>query len=275
MRPYNSGYDIIHGINSYYGYGDIIRNNIVHNIKSNRLNGSTGILLSGTWGEVGNNNQVYNNMVYDISTTTFQASSRVAGIQMYFQHTPIIFYNTVYLSGNGNGANPAGSAAIFIAQYDNLNVDIRNNILVNTRDESPYCASVIRIFSGSPLASSNFNDLYYEPNQFNCLVSFISTDYHTLAEWQATGKDLSSISEMPHFMSSTDLHIDKIFPTNLERGATPIATITTDFDGDLRNVTTPDIGADEFDGFTFEDPLPAGTYTDRTWRKLRNNSAYI
>ena len=40
-----------------------------------------------------------------------------------------------------------------------------------------------------------------------------------------------------------------------------------------RNATTPDIGADEFDGFTFEDPLPAGTYTVGTGGQLRNNSA--
>ena len=35
------------GINSYYGSGDIIRNNIVHNISASDDWGSTGILLSG------------------------------------------------------------------------------------------------------------------------------------------------------------------------------------------------------------------------------------
>jgi hypothetical protein len=44
------------------------------------------------------------------------------------------------------------------------------------------------------------------------------------------------------------LHIDETIPTYLESRGTPIAGIDTDFEGDSRNVSTPDIGADEFDG---------------------------
>jgi hypothetical protein len=49
--------------------------------------------------------------------------------------------------------------------------------------------------------------------------------YLTLAEWQATGKDLHSYVEMPHFMSPTDLHIDETIATYLESRGTPIAGI--------------------------------------------------
>ena len=59
---------ITHGINLYVGTGCIIRNNIVHNIRSNNLLGSTGILLSG--GANGISNKIYNNMVYDIQSTS-------------------------------------------------------------------------------------------------------------------------------------------------------------------------------------------------------------
>ncbi len=52
---------------------------------------------------------------------------------------------------------------------------------------------------------------------------------------------------MPNFILS-DLHIDPAIPTYIESGATPIAGIDTNFDGGSRNVSTPDIGADEFDG---------------------------
>ena len=186
------------GINSYAGNGDIIRNNVVHNIyASGGIYGGIGILLSGG---VGSNNLVYNNMVYDIRSSSIAVQSSVAGIQMWGQNNPKIYYNTVYLNGNGDGANSDGSAALYI--YNSCsNVDAKNNILVNTRDESPYCASSIRVYTNTTL-TSDYNDLFYEASQNSCLVRIGSTEYLTLADWQVTGRDLSSITEMPHFIAS-------------------------------------------------------------------------
>jgi hypothetical protein len=237
----------IFGINSYWGEGDIIRNNIVHNIHaSNNLYGSNGIGLSGSAGQYGNNNSVYNNMVYDIRSSSSQPNSSVAGIQMWCQINPKIYYNSVYLSGTGS--NPLGSAAFRIFTYggNSSNVNLKNNILVNTRDESPYCATAIYDYTAANL-SSDYNDLYYEPNGNNCLVRIGNTDYLALADWQAQGKDLHSYDEMPHFISLNDLHIDETIPTYLESRGTPVVGIDIDFDGDTRNATTPDIGADEFE----------------------------
>ena len=93
---------LIMGINCYDGSGDIIRNNIVHNIKSSAGYTSTGILLSGSSGEVGNNNTVYNNMVYDIQSTSTASNNRVTGIQMWNQNNPKVYYNSVYLTGEGS-----------------------------------------------------------------------------------------------------------------------------------------------------------------------------
>ncbi len=44
------------------------------------------------------------------------------------------------------------------------------------------------------------------------------------------------------------LHIVNALSTQLESGGSAIAGITDDYDADTRNVTTPDIGADEFNG---------------------------
>jgi photosystem II stability/assembly factor-like uncharacterized protein len=236
------------GINSYFGFGDIISNNVVHNIfVSDGIRGGMGILLSGDTGEEGNNNMVYNNMVYDIHSTSTQPNSRVAGIQIWAQINPKIYYNTVYLSGTGNGANPAGSAAfnVYGGFSSCTGIDLKNNIFVNTRDESPYCASAIFDYDTSNL-TTDYNNLYYEPSGNNCLVRVGSNDYLTLADWQAMGQDLSSVTEKPNFKNPY-LHIDQMLPTNLEGGATPIAGIETDFDGDNRNAASPDIGADEFE----------------------------
>jgi hypothetical protein len=232
--------DLVIGINSYWGSGDVIRNNIVHNLKSSSGYTSVGILLSGSSGQQGNNN-----FVYDIQSTSTTSLNRVTGIQMWDQNNPKIYYNSVYLSGTGS--NKAGSAALYV-QSNSTNVDARNNIFVNTRDESPYDASSIYDYYASNILTFDYNDLYYSGSEYNCLVKIVSTKYNTLADWQATGKDLHSISEMPNFIDP-DLHIDTSIPTNLEKHATPLAGIVeTDFDGDIRNATTPDIGADEFDG---------------------------
>ncbi|HEY6627310.1 MAG TPA: hypothetical protein VIZ21_10155, partial [Ignavibacteriaceae bacterium] len=246
------------GINSYAGDGNVIRNNVVHNMKSSIGYSCVGILLSGGSGI---NNMVYNNMVYDIQSSSTQGNSRVAGIQIWNQTNPKIYYNTIYLSGVGNGANPLGSAALYIygGFSGSTGVELKNNIFVNTRDESPYCASAIYDYNIYNL-TSDYNDLYYDdtyPN--NCLVRLGTTNYNTLAEWQVLGKDPNSISEMPNFVALEDLHIDGNFETLLDKGATPIVGIETDFDGETRNVTTPDIGADEFTIVGVEDELQLPT----------------
>ena len=179
------------GINSYSGLGDIIRNNVVHTVRSSTGYSAIGILLSGG---SGSNNMVYNNMVFDIQSSSTQSDSRVAGIQIWNQANPKIYYNTVYLTGTGS--NIQGSAALYIygGFSASTGVDVKNNIFINTRDESPYWASAIYDYEASNL-TSDYNDLYSN----NYLVRIGSTNYNTLADWQATGKDLNSLNESCEF----------------------------------------------------------------------------
>jgi hypothetical protein len=232
------------GIIAIMGEGDIIRNNIIFNFRATQGFTGSGILLYGSTSILGNDNIAYNNMIYDIQSSSTQADSRVAGIQVQYQNNPKIYYNSVYLEGAG--ANKLGSAGLYLSSHV-TNADIKNNIFINTRDESPYCASAIYDY-GSANLTSDYNDLFYDnTNNNNCLVKVGGTNYNTLADWQATGKDLHSYVEMPHFIEPY-LEIDPTIPTYLESRGTPIAGIETDYNGDPRNVTTPDIGADEFDG---------------------------
>lgn len=233
------------GINSYSGLGDIIRNNVIHNVRSSTGTSAVGILLSGG---SGSNNIVYNNMIYDIQSSSTQSDSRVTGIQIFKQTNPKIYYNTVYLSGTGT--NHLGSAAFYVfgGWGGSSGVELKNNIFVNTRDEGPYCASAIYDYNASNL-TSDYNVLHYDDtNSNNCLVRAEGNDYKTLGDWQATGKDEHSYAEMPPFLSPTDLHIDETVATYIESGGIPITGIDKDFDGHTRHSLTPDIGADEFNG---------------------------
>jgi hypothetical protein len=216
--------------------GCVIRNNVVHNIDGkNAVDGGFGIELSGDIGNPGINNQVYNNMVYDIRSS----SNRASGIQLWYVNNSKIYYNTVYLFGNGTGTTTNGSAALYIS-HSCTNVESKNNILVNTRDESPYFATAIYDYTASNL-TSDYNDLYSS----NKLVKIGATNYNTLAEWQATGKDINSVSKLVNFVSAIDLHLTGLSNGDIDLIGTPIAGITTDIDGDTRNAFYPYKGADE------------------------------
>ena len=231
------------GIVSVGGVGETIRNNVVHNVYVDDGNyGGIGIFLNGTTGHAGIINSVYNNMVYDIRSSSPEVSAKVSGIELRNQTYAKIYFNSVYLSGTG--ANQKGSASLYLGDGCSINY-VKNNILVNTRNEAPYCASAIYDFSFSNL-TSDYNNLYYEPTQYSCLVRAGGADYHSLSEWQSTGKDMHSYTEMPHFVNP-DLHIDRTFDTILELNGTPIGGISYDIDGELRNTLNPDIGADEFE----------------------------
>ena len=232
------------GINSYWCNSSEIFNNKVYNISDNNsYYGAAGILLSGSAGEEGNNNLVYNNMIYDIRNSSVQSTSCAAGINIWNQNNPKIYYNSVYLSNTGS--SPSRSSAFNVAEQC-PNIDAKNNIFVNTREESLYTASSIYDYSVSNL-TTNYNDLYCPQSQNNCVVKIGTSKYNQLIDWQALAKDVNSISEMPNFVNS-DLHIDSSTPTNLESHGTPITGIDLDFDGDARGTTSTDIGADEFDG---------------------------
>ena len=82
----------------------------------------------------------------------------------------------------------------------------------------------------------------------------------TLALWNAAvPADLNSVSQNPNYLAG--LKIDTTIPTQLESGGIPIAGITTDFEGTVRNATTPDIGADEFAGLFLDLSAPTIVYT--------------
>jgi trimeric autotransporter adhesin len=232
-----NGEDVTYGIQVVSCDSTIIRNNVIHDVYNETgPTGSMGIILDG-----GHDNTVYNNMIYDIRTSP--NGQYLTGILIYQETNPKIYYNSIYLSGGG--AYASGSTDLYI-QSGTDSLDLRDNILINTRVDSPKTATVINDYTSSNI-TSNYNDLYCSAGPDNYLVGILGTYYKTLEDWETTGQDSNSLFEMPVFRSP-DLHIDTTVNTDpgIDSSGTPIAGIESDIDGDLRDPSTPDIGADEF-----------------------------
>ncbi len=144
----------------------------------------------------------------------------------------IDFYNN---SVNITGGSYPSSYSLKIS--GGTNNTIVNNILNNYID-----GNAINWESGT-IAECNYNNLY---TTGSTLVKHGSTDYATLADWQASpeGFGTGSYSEDVTFVSSTNLHI---VSTPVPLNGTTIASVIDDIDGETRG-TPPFIGADEPNG---------------------------
>lgn len=140
-----------------------------------------------------------------------------------------IYYNNIVLnSGGGNGRT------IYLSN-NSTNMAMQNNNVMNNNG-----GYAIYAVTGS-IGSSNYNNLY---SLGGTLGRIGNQNTASLANWKsATSQDANSISVNPSFMSTTDLHVANYA---MDKLGSPIAGITTDIDGEVRDVTNPDIGADEF-----------------------------
>ncbi len=181
---------------------------------------------------------VFNNMVYSLETTT----GNYYGISAHQGYDNKYYYNSVYTGGNRT-----------MYHYRGYNSIVKNNIFYNFGTSGSRRAYHL---SGAPTTYgtiSDYNDIY-APN--GAAVGYYLAYHYTLAAFQAaSGTNANSISADPIFMSYTDtpdLHITTFLPSPVDGEGIPIATVTDDFDFEPRDVSTPDIGADEFTYIPFD-----------------------
>jgi len=230
-----------------------IYNNKVHDIKNTSTSATTSIYpvygsLSGTA-----TMNLYNNFIYGITsayTGSASTTRQIKGIYLVTATTGQTFnvsYNSVRIDGS---SSPNISSSCFeISSTTGAIIVTKDNIFANLTGAQTtakhYCwVSTSATLVGIAGSSSNYNDLYIS-NTTNGFVGLgNATDFATLSSWQtAMSQDANSKSTDPQFVSSTDLHAQAVL---LDGAAIPVEGITTDIDGETRNATTPDIGADEF-----------------------------
>ncbi len=238
--------------------GTRIWNNIVYDLGTRGTTAAVvyGINSGGATGDT-TRTRIYNNMVYGLDYTSTATTGTLVGISAGVGIRDTIAYNSVSLTG----ADPTGiiNAGLAITSTSTSIAGLvwRNNIS-NVTKTTTGAGRSLAFYSANATAgifSSNYNDLFAATQAGTHVGAITTTNYTTLANWQTgSGGDANSISVAPNFRSP-DLHIDSTIATPINGGATPIAGIATDYDGQTRNATTPDIGADEFSPFT----TPAAT----------------
>jgi|GEM_PF-764338 hypothetical protein len=224
------------------------------------LSGSqTGSTINGIYILGGSAVYLYNNFISDLYANTATGANAVNGIYILGGTTVGLYYNSVFLNATSTGTS-FGSSGV----YKTLTTigDFRNNIIVNTSTPGSTSGNSTAIKWSSTYnaayyaATSNNNCLYAGIPSANKLIFFdgINSD-QTIAAYKTrvNPKENLSFTELPPFNNIAtkpyDLHMQLTQSTQCESGGVSVTapfSITTDYDGDIRNVSTPDVGADEF-----------------------------
>ncbi len=224
----------------------IIINNV---IKSQNSDYARGIFISGDGldesGEYPVKGHLANNFIY-------LNSSQNRGIRADELNDYGIYHNTVYISNTSSTDN------VYCLDLSNTcsAIDISNNIFANDSDGgAPY------LFHTTTGFTSDFNDLYSS----GAVAAYLDsngdqTDFDDLAAWQSfSGGDANSISVKPNFETEGDF---RILNPEMDNAGTPIAEVITDIEGDPRDATAPDMGADEYTAPSLPDLIVANQYAD-------------
>ncbi len=235
----------VSGIALYAGNCSI-SGNAIHTL--NTANNTSSIVGINSFAPTGN---IVNNMVSlgrDSAGASVTYGCGIFGIYDW-SGASNYYFNSIHISGSAvNGAS--NSYALYSTTTGNRRYT--NNIFMNSRSNNGstgkhYAIQVAGTSANPPGLICNYNDLF-AGGTGGMLGYFNNADVADISSWKsATGKDTNSISADAKFVGSSDLHIDSTVASSVNAAGSVISGFTEDFDGNLRNGSTPDIGADEFD----------------------------
>jgi hypothetical protein len=259
----------VYGINA----STATTNNIYKNNIYNLTGSAAGSLVYGLNSLSGTTITFHNNFVSDLKAPNATGLNAVIGLNISGGTTVNAYFNTIYLNAISSSVTTFGTAGIYKSSA--TMGDLRNNIVVNNSTPGLTGLSYNVAFK----MSGTYNATYYASNSNNnCfyagtpsatnLIFFDGTNSdQTLTDFRnrVSPRDVVSVSEMPPFINSTsspyNLHLTVGAPSQCESAASAISSITIDFDGDTRNASTPDIGADEGSFGLLDLTAPSISYT--------------
>ena len=209
----------------------------------------------------------------------------IEGISVFGGTTSNIYYNTVYFTGTSSAAN-FGSSALYADNTSTI-LDLRNNILINTSTPKgtgrTTAFNIPLAYNATYYVSTSNNNLFYAgtPGASNLIFYDGTNSDQTLAAFQTRvgpTSDVDSVTE-PFFNAAT--YFESIIGSNslylkpkslcnvssANNAGAPIGSITNDYNSAVRDATTPDIGAWEFDshGKRWNGTIDAKWNTIKNW----------
>ena len=252
---------VVTGINLNGATSINLFKNKIYALSTSNASGS----VAGITNSAGTTSNIYNNIIGDLTAPAANAANPVIGLNISGGTTVNAYYNTINIAGTSSGAL-FGSSAVFASTA--TTVTLRNNIFVNNGNPTGagLCAAYRRSATAalSTYSAASNNNLFFGTTLFTD-GTITNTTLSTLKA-TLTPSDASSVTENPSYLSTVGsnanfLHINTTIATQLESGGSAVAGITDDYDAQVRNVSTPDIGADEFTGIIADLTAPLITYT--------------
>ncbi len=277
------------GVNSTNTVTSTIEKNKVNRVKNNNpvTSSAFGINVAGTTGSA---HIVQNNFVSGVindqtaGTGGFGTTFGAYGIRIISGTDHKIYHNSVHLYGAMPGATSTNlTAALMIPSTLRTGLDVRNNIFSNqitggNPDGTRHAVVYLPSGGTSTMNLTLNNNAYFEGGDplsrlaqvgptFATSIGYFAADFDPTQTTPATNfraysstlsaagtNDNASfaLTTPPPFTSNVDLHIPAGTATRIESGGAAVGVVD-DIDLDVRNATTPDIGADEFAG----NPAPA------------------
>ncbi len=162
-----------------------------------------------------------------------------------------IYHNSVYVGGTGvSNSTAATQTAALFRQGTGTADNIQNNIFVNMRTNAGSGMKNYAVYLGANTALTLNYNVYQYVNGATNFFGYNALDVTAYnAAWVAS--DLNSQAADPLFINATgsaasvDLHINPTLSTPVEQMGVNVASVTSDYDGQVRSGLTPvDIGAD-------------------------------
>lgn len=233
--------------------GTIISQNDISNLVGLRTATTVGygaeaiILSAGT----ASNTLVSNNFISKISSFAANTSSATytGGILINAGTGYKVYNNSVYLTETQDNGTNKGLPIAFSSTVSTAGaIDLRNNVFVVNLADTTIPAFSISVPPVAATYTGIDNNIYYSSGPDLGQTPGGPLAFKDIAGMKSIlGGNTNSIKALPKFISETDLHFAQDTGNAvLDNKGVSISDVTTDFDSDVRNASTPDIGADEF-----------------------------
>ncbi|MES2690418.1 MAG: right-handed parallel beta-helix repeat-containing protein, partial [Bacteroidota bacterium] len=230
-----------YGIYATYIYqnAQVLNNNIVINTSASQAYG-LGLIGLNNGGNASVRALIANNMI-KVSTGT--ANNFGIYIDQYMYYSDVI-HNTVNVINSGTGIAYAISMNTSFSGYTTDNCNFVNNIFQALSSSTGSSAFYHNSSSALNNVTINYNNYFVTTGN---IARFQNTTLATLANWKSTYAtyNVNSLSKRASFTGANDLHNTTPCLDNVGSNAY-LALVDKDIDGQGRNATTPDMGADEF-----------------------------